>query len=157
MVCKSVWTTHCWILENSYILSIFSKQKLEHWIQWFARWNNWLAKPVCVTLAALVPPPRIHRHRYYGVLAPNSPVRASVTSMAGLSLDHGAIEVQNSDHKEEETIEQEQEQVNKPKRPPNRYLWAMLLARIYNLFPLLCPECGTEMQVNNTVIFKICE
>ena len=24
-------------------------------------------------LAALVPPPRIHRHRYYGVLAPHSP------------------------------------------------------------------------------------
>lgn len=29
----------------------------------------------------------------------------------------------------------QQEQENKPKRPPNRYLWAMLLARIYNLFP----------------------
>jgi hypothetical protein len=28
-------------------------------------------------LAELVPPPRIHRHRYYGVLAPNSPFRAS--------------------------------------------------------------------------------
>ena len=40
-------------------------------------------------LAALAPPSRIHRHRYYGVLAPNSPFRASVTAMAGLSLDHG--------------------------------------------------------------------
>jgi Putative transposase len=27
-------------------------------------------------LAALIPPPRIHRHRYHGVLAPNSPQRA---------------------------------------------------------------------------------
>ncbi len=26
-------------------------------------------------IAALVPPPRQHRHRYYGVLAPNSPLR----------------------------------------------------------------------------------
>jgi len=26
-------------------------------------------------IAALVPPPRTHRHRYYGVLAPNSPLR----------------------------------------------------------------------------------
>ncbi|MDX2503591.1 MAG: transposase [Gammaproteobacteria bacterium] len=34
-------------------------------------------------LAALVPPPRNHRHRYYGVLAPNSPFRGSVTAMAG--------------------------------------------------------------------------
>jgi hypothetical protein len=27
-------------------------------------------------IAALVPPPRTHRHRYFGVLAPNSPLRA---------------------------------------------------------------------------------
>ncbi|MCP3852741.1 MAG: hypothetical protein GY694_21315 [Gammaproteobacteria bacterium] len=86
--------------------------------------------------------------RYYGVLAPNSPFRASVMAMAGLSVTHEPIQVQSSDHnKEEEPIEQEQEQENKPKHPPNRYLWAMLLARIYNLFPLLCPECGAEMRV----------
>ena len=30
-------------------------------------------------IAQLVPPPRTHRHRYYGVLAPNSPLRAAVT------------------------------------------------------------------------------
>lgn len=28
-------------------------------------------------LAALIPPPRRHRHRYHGVLAPNSPLRAA--------------------------------------------------------------------------------
>ena len=33
-------------------------------------------------LAALVPPPRVHRHRYYGVLASNSPLRYAVTAMA---------------------------------------------------------------------------
>jgi len=33
-------------------------------------------------LAALVPPPRIHRHRYFGVLAPNSPLRTAVTALA---------------------------------------------------------------------------
>ncbi len=33
-------------------------------------------------LAALIPPPRQHRHRYYGVLAPNSPLRAAVTALA---------------------------------------------------------------------------
>jgi len=95
-------------------------------------------------LAALIPPPRIHRHRYYGVLAPNSPFRASVTAMAGQSLDQGAIKIQTAD-KKADPVEQAQE--DKPKRPPNRYLWAMLLARIYNLFPLLCPQCGAEMQV----------
>ena len=33
-------------------------------------------------LAALIPPPRLHRHRYHGVLAPNSPQRAQVTALA---------------------------------------------------------------------------
>ncbi len=33
-------------------------------------------------LAALIPPPRIHRHRYHGVLAPNAPERAQVTAGA---------------------------------------------------------------------------
>jgi len=110
-------------------------------------------------LAALVPPPRIHRHRYYGVLAPNSPFRTSVTAMSGQSISQGTIEIQTTD-KNDEPVDQEQE--NKPKRPPNRYLWAMLLARIYNLFPLLCPECGAEMQViaiiqDKPVINKILE
>ena len=34
-------------------------------------------------LAALIPPPRRHRHRYYGVLAPNASLRAAVTALAG--------------------------------------------------------------------------
>ena len=33
-------------------------------------------------LAALIPPPRLHRHRYHGVLAPNSPQRAQVSALA---------------------------------------------------------------------------
>ena len=33
-------------------------------------------------LAALIPPPRRHRHRYYGVLAPNLPLRPAVTALA---------------------------------------------------------------------------
>jgi len=31
-------------------------------------------------IAALVPPPRAHRHRYYGVLATNAALRAAVTA-----------------------------------------------------------------------------
>jgi len=37
-------------------------------------------------IAALIPPPRAHRHRYYGVLAPNSPLRAAVTALAPLPV-----------------------------------------------------------------------
>jgi hypothetical protein len=32
-------------------------------------------------IAALVPPARTHRHRYFGVLAPNSPLRSAVTAL----------------------------------------------------------------------------
>jgi hypothetical protein len=30
-------------------------------------------------LAALIPPPRRHRHRYHGVLAPKAPLRFAAT------------------------------------------------------------------------------
>jgi hypothetical protein len=33
-------------------------------------------------LAALIPPPRRHRHRYHGVFAPNHPLRPAVTALA---------------------------------------------------------------------------
>jgi Putative transposase len=29
-----------------------------------------------------------------------------------------------------------------PKRAPAHYLWAVLIAKIYEVFPLLCPLCG---------------
>ena len=32
-------------------------------------------------------------------------------------------------------------------RSPARYLWAILLARIYEAFPLTCPGCGAEMRI----------
>nr|WP_291914466.1 transposase [Accumulibacter sp.] len=34
--------------------------------------------PASDRTVALIPPPRRHRHRYYGVLAPNAPLRAQV-------------------------------------------------------------------------------
>ena len=40
-------------------------------------------------IAALVPPPRTHRYRYFGVLAPNSPLRAPVTALAGAHVSGG--------------------------------------------------------------------
>ncbi len=32
-------------------------------------------------------------------------------------------------------------------RSPTRYLWAMLLARIYESAPLACPQCGADMRI----------
>ena len=33
------------------------------------------------------------------------------------------------------------------KRSPAHYLWAVLIARIYEVFPLLCPMCGGQMHL----------
>jgi len=44
-------------------------------------------------LAKLLPPPRIHRHRYHGVFAPNAPLRSLVTERAH---QDNALAAQNS-------------------------------------------------------------
>jgi hypothetical protein len=82
-------------------------------------------------LAALIPPPRLHRHRYHGVLAPNAPLRAQVTALAR-QLPAPLPEAAPLPHS--------------PERPPARYpgsgpgraLWALLLARIYEVLPPRC-------------------
>ena len=80
-------------------------------------------------IAALVPPPRAHRHRYYGVLAPNASLRAAVTALA-LIAPPPAPATEEAPH-----------------RAVARYLWAMLLARIYEALPLSCPICHSEMRI----------
>lgn len=83
-------------------------------------------------LAALIPPPRRHRHCYYGVLAPNAPLRSAVTALAAAPKP-----VQAEDAMAEESA------VGRAAR----YVWAMLLARIYEVFPLTCPRCGGTMRI----------
>ncbi len=72
-------------------------------------------------LAALIPPPRLHRHRYHGVLAPNSPLRAAVVAYGRDKEGRG--EAATPDAASTPTGEE------KASRSPARYLWAMLLAR----------------------------
>ncbi len=57
-------------------------------------------------IAQLVPPPRTRRHRYYRVLAPNSPLRAA------------------------------------------------LIARIVDVFQLICPNCGGQMRIIAFITFS---
>lgn len=74
--------------------------------------------------AQIPPPPRRHRHRYYGVLAPNSPWRSGVTALA-------AAESARDEGKAKAEAETEET----PVRQAARFVWAMLLARIYEVFP----------------------
>ena len=104
-------------------------------------------------IAALVPPPRTHRHRYFGVLAPNSPLRAAVTALAQpakqvvvqadpANISEGAPGVVPLGHASPPTPESAPS-----KRSPAHYRWAVLIARIYEVFPLLCPLCGGQMRL----------
>ena len=90
-----------------------------------------------------MPPPRTHRHRYFGVLAPNSPLRSSVTALAQpakqvvvqaepANMSEGAAGVVPLGHAIPPTPEPAT-----PKRSKAHYLWAVLIARVLR-------PCGTD-------------
>jgi len=93
-------------------------------------------------IAQLVPPPCTHRHRYYGVLAPNSPLRAAVTPMAKVPVPVCSTLAEDANARAGTAaaavahggpgVVVPTEPSAKPKpRPPAHYLWAALIARIY--------------------------
>jgi hypothetical protein len=102
-------------------------------------------------IAALIPPPRIHRHRYYGVLAPNSPLRAALTAMAQAQLpaDKTVVDapVIGSGGGDSPAQASQTKPVAPKRASAARHLWAALIARIYEVFPLLCPQCGGQMNL----------
>ncbi len=74
------------------------------------------------------------------MLAPNAPLRAAVTALARDTVatpEQPAVAAPagGEGHSEGHS------------RSPARYLWAMLIARIYETFPLACPHCGTAMRI----------
>ena len=104
-------------------------------------------------LAALIPPPRRHRHRYLGVLAPNSPLRAAVTALAQpagagtIAAVAVAVAVAVATPPTASALPPAAATAAPLHRQAARYAWALLLARIYGAFPLICPRCGGEMRI----------
>ena len=124
---------------------------------------RWMLTPLerFERLAALIPPPRRHRHRYYGVLAPNAPLRAQVTALAGvpesptaplatatetkpIAATAAQITAPSASSGSKEQADGAEEAIH---RRVARYAWALLLARIDEVFPLACPRCGGEMRI----------
>ncbi|NIV26487.1 MAG: hypothetical protein GWN45_03780 [Gammaproteobacteria bacterium] len=122
-------------------------------------------------LAKFVTPPRVHRHRYHGVLAPNARLRPHVVALgrpapeepipetAATSLgpppdsapapaSPGRAERPRSRPAKRGTRSGRETIEDRPKRGDRRSIrWAVLLARIYDVLPLLCPACGAEMRI----------
>ena len=92
-------------------------------------------------LAALIPPPRRHRHRYCGVPAPNWSLPTAVTALA-------QPQPAPADSSSSSAIAPPEAITEEPAhRKAARYAWALLPARIYEVLPLLCPKCGGEMRI----------
>lgn len=105
-------------------------------------------------IAALVPPPRTHRHRYFGVLAPNSPLRDGAVAMAQTPrVPQATTQAEPTSTglgTPAPTLPGNAVTVTPDPVPPKRpahYLWAVLVARIYEVFPLLRPLCGGQMRI----------
>ena len=56
-------------------------------------------------LVRLVSAPNVHRHRYFGVLAPNSPIRKQVVNMAGKVINETVVDEPESVQKPEDEKE----------------------------------------------------
>jgi hypothetical protein len=101
-------------------------------------------------LAKILPPPRIHRHRYHGVFAPNAPLRPLVTARA--QKDNAlATQLPGPDPELPLRSPASPPEPEKPPRQssdtatPRPSRWAALLARIYEVFPLICPTCQAPL------------
>jgi len=101
-------------------------------------------------LTQFVPPPRVHRHRYHGVLAPNASLRSPVVAIGRPGLHCLAPEsAPESDvHTDVHAAPPGGAPETTPaSSAPARIRWAQLLERIYEVLPLLCPACGGEMKI----------
>ena len=97
-----------------------------------------------------------HRHRYFGVLVPNSPLRTAVTALAQPQPAFEVIVPATADSSSSSAIAPPAPTTEEAAhRKAARYAWALLLARIYDqrkspwdeVLPLLCPKCGGEMRI----------
>jgi hypothetical protein len=106
-------------------------------------------------LAELIPPPWMHLVRYYGVLAPHAKMREQVVMLAGpsealrLRLQKAAekmgLELEQDSHDSDSSDEDKEEKTKVKKRAS--VSWALLMARIFEFLPLLCPRCDSPMKM----------
>jgi len=94
-------------------------------------------------LAALIPPPRVHRHRCNGLLAAGSSWWAPPTAQGEVGAGV-ATERRGARHAGPPTRGAERRAVPPPCPVPGQ---AMLPDRVYEAFPFICRRCGAEMRI----------
>ena len=85
-------------------------------------------------LAALVPRPRVNLTRFHGVFAPNSPLRARITSAR---RGPGATEGSSADRDEATTLP----------TPLASSRWARRLKRVFGIDIASCLACGGRLRI----------
>jgi hypothetical protein len=93
-------------------------------------------------LARLIPPPRVHRHRYHGVFAPNAKWRREATRYERDDVD----ELEPGSGPDLDRPVPDAPCAHGDDRGPRRR-WAQLLARVYEVHPLRCPGCHGQMRI----------
>lgn len=84
-------------------------------------------------LAALVPPPRAHLTRYFGILGPHDKHRSQV--------------VPKPPPKKEETPTTSSDTPESPFATRKRMSWAQLLKRVFNIDVEICPDCDGKLNI----------
>jgi hypothetical protein len=92
-------------------------------------------------VAALIPSPRQHRHRYYEILAPHALNRRQVTPKVTASAIKPEVS-QKQTRRTEGQLTQTIKVAN-----PARQRWAKLIARVYEVEPLRCVRCRGLMKI----------
>ena len=99
-------------------------------------------------LVALIPAPKFHTTRYYGVLASRSPHRRYLPDKPTplIDVEHGANDGQDSGPPLAGSADKKQ----KP-RKRKRISWAQLLKRTFKIDVLKCDKCGGRMKLVGVV------
>jgi hypothetical protein len=120
-------------------------------------------------LAKLIMPPRRHRHTFWGALAPHCALRPFVVPSAPQN-DSVADAPENNDIVDHQiatlgllpTLAASARTTDGPASPgPLSSLWAIMLAKVFEVLPILCPTCGVEMKpvaliLNSDSLDRIC-
>jgi len=96
-------------------------------------------------LLALVPPPRFHLTRYFGVFAPRAKLRRAVVPGYGAAQEGACCPGVVPPAVAPPAVATEPAEES-PVTARRRMSWSKLLARVFAVDVLSCPKCGSSMQ-----------